>query len=444
MRAHRQLARRLCTDTPRRSILSASFNEAAALLGGGSGRGSCASDVWSLLRRGESPLDTAAAAHLPMRMRELAARVFSLPTHTVSAEAASACGTHKALLRLHDGLEVETVVIPMGRVDEPDSSGGDGGGGGGGGGGGEGRSTARSTLCVSSQVGCAQACRFCATGRMGRRRNLATEEIVAQVFEGVRLARAHGLPPVRNIVFMGMGEPLDNIDAVERALETMTDQRAFGLSPRHVTLSTVAPSPEAVRRTRHWPARLAWSLHAADDRLRKMLVPSARHGTTALRDAFGDVLEMRSARQASLLVEATLIAGVNDSPLHAAQFASLLLPLTRRKRGTCKVKVNLIPYNRNDDLGALGRTFEPATQETVLAFRDVLVEAGLFCSVRAQRGAEHAAACGMLATASRRSERRREALERREARLGLASRHGAVEGGAADEDEDEQVCTVGA
>ena len=106
--SHRQLARRLCTEAPRSSMLGASFDQAAALLGGGSGRGSSASDVWSLLRRGDSPLDTAAAAHLPMRTRELAARVFSPPAHTVSAEAASACGTHKALLRLHDGLEVET------------------------------------------------------------------------------------------------------------------------------------------------------------------------------------------------------------------------------------------------------------------------------------------------------------------------------------------------
>ena len=91
-------------------MLGASFDQAVALLGGGSGRGSSASEVWSLLRRGDSPLDTAAAAHLPMRTRELAARVFSPPAHTVSAEAASACGTHKALLRLHDGLEVETLL----------------------------------------------------------------------------------------------------------------------------------------------------------------------------------------------------------------------------------------------------------------------------------------------------------------------------------------------
>ena len=273
-----QLARRVCTDVPRRSILSASVSEAAVLLGGGTRRASRASEVWSLLRRGESPLDEAAASHLPARTRELAARVFSPPTHTVSAEAASDCGTHKALLRLHDGLEVETVVIPMGR-------GGD-------------EQRARSTLCVSSQVGCAQACPFCATGRMGRVRSLSAEEILAQVFEGVRLARERGLPPVRNVVFMGMGEPLDNCEAVERSLELITDQRGFALSPRHVTLSTVAPSPDAVRRAAHWPARLAWSLHAADDRLRKMLVPSARHRAAALRDAFGEVLEARPARQA--------------------------------------------------------------------------------------------------------------------------------------------------
>ena len=142
MRAILPLSRRLCTGAPRRSILSASFDEAAALLGGGRGRGSRASEVWSLIRRGESPLDTAAAEHLPRRTRELAARVFSPPTHVVSAEAASACGTHKALLRLHDGAEVETVLIPMGRADptgacDPSGArGGEGGGQGGGEGGG--------------------------------------------------------------------------------------------------------------------------------------------------------------------------------------------------------------------------------------------------------------------------------------------------------------------
>ena len=135
----------------------------------------------------------------------------------------------------------------------------------------------------------------------------------------------------------------------------MTDQRAFGLPPRHVTLSTVAPSPEAVRRTRGWPCRLAWSLHAADDRLRKMLVPSARHRAAALRDAFGEVLETRSTRQASLLVEATLISGVNDRAEHAEQIAALLRPLvTTLPGGGARVKVNLIPYNRNAQLGALG------------------------------------------------------------------------------------------
>lgn len=117
----------------------------------------------------------------------------------------------------------------------------------------------------------------------------------------------------------------------------------------------------------------------------------------------------RSARQASLLVEATLIAGVNDGATHATQLAALLLPLAAVKG--CRVKVNLIPYNRNDSLGALGRTFEPASDAAVRSFRDLVVDAGFFCTVRAQRGAEHAAACGMLATASssRRGDKRHSA-----------------------------------
>eukprot|EP00908_Phaeocystis_cordata_P008736 Transcript_19431.p1 GENE.Transcript_19431~~Transcript_19431.p1 ORF type:complete len:401 (-),score=97.08 Transcript_19431:122-1324(-) len=371
-RATRAPLRRLCLGSPP-SLLSLSLDEAARLLGGGSSR---AKEVWSMIRRGESPLCEAAAARLPARTHVRAQMLFSPPTHTVTAEAESACGTHKLLLRLEDGLEVETVVIPMrGEADGRSESSG-----------------ARSTLCLSSQVGCAQACRFCATGRMGRKRSLRAEEILAQVYEGAGLARRLGLPAIRNAVFMGMGEPLDNCEAVEHALDVMTHQHGFSLAPRHVTLSTVAPSVEAVRRLRQWPARPAWSLHAADDRLRKMLVPSARHRVAALRDAFAEVQE---ATRRPLLVECTLIRGVNDQAEHARQLVALLQPLAR-------VKVNLIPYNRNLGLGSVGDRFEPSPAESVDAFRRLVVEAGLFCSVRRQRGAESAAACGMLATAQNR------------------------------------------
>ena len=251
---------------------------------------------------------------------------------------------------------------------------------------------------------------------MGRRRGLSTGEILAQVFEGAAFARQHALPPIRNVVFMGQGEPLDNSDAVEAAVLALTDQGRFGLAPRRVTVSTVGPSPDAIRRMKNWPTRIAWSVHAADDVLRKQLVPSARHSVTALRDAFLEVLAARGSgsqpvissqpalngrRSQSLLIEVTLIAGVNDSVAHADQLSELLTPLL----GTAS-KINLIPYNLNSGLrGEWANSFRPSPSGQVTAYRNCMIEAGFFCTTRAQRGAEEAAACGMLTTAARRSAR---------------------------------------
>lgn len=308
------------------------------------------------------------------------------------------------LLRLHDGLEVETVLIPVRGGGNPDSD------------------PITSTLCLSSQVGCAQACRFCATGAMGRRRGLSTGEILAQVFEGNALARAEGLPPVRNIVFMGQGEPLDNSDAVEAALDALTDRARFALAPRRITVSTVGPSPAAIRRMAAWPARLAWSVHAADDELRKQLVPSARFPVAELRDAFLDVLSARRERalanpgrrdaashqgktSRTLLIEVTLIDGVNDGPEHAEQMIKLLRPLVSESRHS---KVNLIPYNWNPAerlRGDFAKSFRPSPPERVETYRNMIMQAGLMCFTRAERGAAESAACGMLATATRRAAR---------------------------------------
>ncbi|MCA9555866.1 MAG: radical SAM protein, partial [Myxococcales bacterium] len=276
----------------------------------------------------------------------------------IQARAVASDGTTKLLLSVDEGHAVECVLIP-----ERD----------------------RTTLCVSSQVGCRRGCRFCLTGTMGLVRSLGAHEIVGQVHAGLAaIAAADGaLPPLRNVVLMGMGEPLDNPVAVEAALAILTDHRGFGLAPRHLTVSTVAPSPAAVRRASGWPGHLAWSLHAADDALRTALVPTARFAVAALRDAFAEVC---AARGQPLFVELTLLDEVNDGDAHADAAAALLAGFPT------EVRFNLLPVNP-----APGLPFRPAAPERAAAFQARLIERGFFASLRRPRGQDARAACGQLA-----------------------------------------------
>ncbi|KAL1500446.1 hypothetical protein AB1Y20_013103 [Prymnesium parvum] len=337
--------------------------EGAARLLGGTGR---AKLVWDLLRAGEDPFGAAGAAALPPKTHRALLAGLSASRPTVAAEHAAPCGTRKLLFALEAGDHVEAVVIPHG-------AGG------------------FSTLCVSSQVGCRQACSFCATGTMGLRRSLTAEEINLQVFEALRMIRERGMPPLRNVVFMGMGEPLDNAPAVQSSLQMLTHPFGFRLAKQHICVSTVGPSAEHIRQMTHMPARLAWSLHAADDELRKLLVPTTSSSMLELRDAFIEVLTAR--RDRGLMVELTLIRGVNDGETHAAQLCELLDPLPG------KTRVNLIPYNVNAGLGAAGTLFQPSPTDAVRAFQRRVIEEGLICTVRTTRGDQEAAACGQLVTA---------------------------------------------
>jgi hypothetical protein len=173
-----------------------------------------------------------------------------MPHADIAKRAVGSCGTQKLLVRLHDGFEVETVLIP---ADAHSKS-----------------NRARTTLCVSSQCGCARGCVFCATGKLGLLRNLTSSEILAQLVLGRAVAKASGLPEVTNVVFMGEGEPLNNFKNVAHAVNLMTS--AFRLSPRKVTVSTVAPSAAHILRMASLNSAVAWSLHAADDAKRKQLV----------------------------------------------------------------------------------------------------------------------------------------------------------------------------
>ena len=239
----------------------------------------------------------------------------------------------------------------------------------------------RSTVCVSTQAGCAMACSFCATGQAGFDRNLSTGEIVEQVVRAARAAR-EGDPPRRlgNVVFMGMGEPLANYDRMWGAVERLHDD--LGLSARRLTVSTVGIVP-GIRRLagERLPVNLAVSLHAANDGLRDRLVPlNRRYPLAALVDACRDYLAAKGRR---LSFEWALIDGVNDRPADAAELA----PIAR----SLAAHVNLIPLNPTPGYATPGSP--PAT---VRAFRDELRALGVNATVRRNRGTDIDAACGQL------------------------------------------------
>ena len=229
-----------------------------------------------------------------------------MPHGEIKTQVVSACGTRKLLIALQDGLQVEAVLIPS---EEHSKS-----------------KRRRTTLCVSSQVGCARGCIFCATGKLGLTRNLTAAEILLQLFLATQVARQAGLPAVTNVVFMGEGEPLNNLRQVAKAAQVMHDPRGFALSPRRVTVSTVAPSVSHVQRLATLECALAWSLHAADDSIRRRLVPTQTDHVEHLRDAFVKALALRGPGH-HLFVEVTLLKGINDSNDDAFKLVRLLEPL---------------------------------------------------------------------------------------------------------------------
>lgn len=323
-------------------------DELASVLGG-SGK---ARSLLAVLRDGQAPeaagLSEKAIARLFHRARYRAPEV--------RAQAVAADETRKILLGLVDGRAIETVLIP-----------------------GEGRTT----LCVSSQVGCARGCTFCLTATMGLVRNLTAAEIVGQVHAAIALwpqARP------RNLVFMGMGEPLDNLTEVERAIRLLTDHRAYAIGPRHITVSTVGPSPKMIRAARDLPGRLAWSLHAADDTLRQQLVPTTKHPVQELSAAFHEVAAHRGQ---PLFVELTLIDGLNDRPEDAAAVLALFAGFPS------EVRFNLLPMNPIGD-----PQLRPSPKDRVHAFQAALIGAGHFTTIRLERGADARSACGQLAVLS--------------------------------------------
>ncbi|MGQ9584331.1 MAG: 23S rRNA (adenine(2503)-C(2))-methyltransferase RlmN [Anaerolineae bacterium] len=251
----------------------------------------------------------------------------------------------------------------------------------------------RLTACVSSQVGCPIACPFCATGQSGFTRNLSAGEMVEQVVHFERVARARQsrraegqraqpAHQLTNVVWMGMGEPLLNYDAVLEAVRRLADPQGFGFSPRRVTLSTVGVVPGILRlMTENLPVNLAVSLHAATDALRERLVPlNRRYPLGMLMDACRTYVEGTGRR---VSFEYALMDGVNDAPRQARELADLLEGLL--------CHVNLIPLNPVE-----GCAFAGSRREVTLAFAGVLRSRGISVTVRLRRGLDIEAGCGQL------------------------------------------------
>ena len=287
------------------------------------------------------------------------AEVRALP---VASEHVSADGTIKWLFDVGDGNAIETVFIPE---------------------------TDRGTLCLSSQAGCAVGCRFCSTGHQGFSRNLRTSEIVGQLWYAEhrlreRLGLTEGQRAVDNVVMMGMGEPLQNYDALLPALRTMLSDHAYGLSRRRVTVSTSGLVQMIDRLRQDCPVALAVSLHAPDNTLRDSLVPlNRKHPIDELLDACKRYLD--AAPRDFITFEYCMLDGVNDSPAQARSLVQLL-----RHRVSCKV--NLIPFN---PFPASGLKRSP--RERITAFAHVLQDAGIVTTIRKTRGDDIDAACGQLA-----------------------------------------------
>ncbi|MBK8251159.1 MAG: 23S rRNA (adenine(2503)-C(2))-methyltransferase RlmN [Polyangiaceae bacterium] len=300
----------------------------------------------------------------------------------------SADKTRKLVLRLADGVTIETVLLPSvsgpgspADIDAdsaaaPDDDEDD-----------EAEAAplpnvVRVTQCISTQVGCAMGCVFCASGVAGLKRHLEAHEIVGQVLAGKALLGDN--EQLRNVVFMGMGEPLHNYDATARALKLLTHPEGIGLSTRRVTVSTSGLVPEIERLGKDFGGQvaLAISLHAADDSTRSAIMPINR------KYPIGELMAALRAyplpKRRRITIEYTLVAGKNDGPDQAHRLSQLL-------RGV-RVKVNLIPMNPIA-ASALG----PSDWERVLSFQKVLTDAGYSCFVRRRRGDDVSAACGQLA-----------------------------------------------
>ena len=287
---------------------------------------------------------------LPIALRQELAKDFRITSLELSTRQKSSDGTEKFLFRMGDNQLIETVAIPDGD---------------------------RLTFCISSQAGCALQCAFCATGAMGFQRNLRAAEIAGQVRE-LRMLNPPLIPT--NIVFMGMGEPLMNWKAVGPTLTLLNDPQALGIGARHITISTVGilPGIQALA-ARPEQFRLAISIHAPSDELRRSLMP------VNTKYPLADVIAAARSFDRRVTFEYVMLGGVNDD----AEQAEMLADLARE----CKAFVNLIPLHPGGSMG-----FTSSTPEVIAAFARALRSRGVETAIRRSRGLDISAACGQLRT----------------------------------------------
>ncbi|MDP1835330.1 MAG: 23S rRNA (adenine(2503)-C(2))-methyltransferase RlmN [Chlamydiales bacterium] len=300
--------------------------------------------------------DPALFTNLSQSLRERLQTSFSWALPEIDCQLSSLDGSEKLLLKTPDNLLTEAVLMP---------------------------SENRVTLCISSQVGCRMGCTFCQTGKMGFKRDLSSGEILAQIIIGNRRLRERGEErQVTNIVFMGMGEPLDNYEEVVKACRVMIDPAHFGLSKHRVTISTSGLVPQIYRLARELPVRLAISLHSADDVRRSSLMPVNRQYPLAeLKKA---LMEYPAPSRYGVTFEYVMIQGENDSIADAKKLVKFVHGI--------KAKVNLIPMNHFP-----GSTLSSSEAESIRAFQQYLSDRSIPAPVRYSRGQDVSAACGQLA-----------------------------------------------
>jgi 23S rRNA (adenine2503-C2)-methyltransferase len=318
-----------------------------------------------IYRRGAD--DFSAMSDLAQEFRAQLREVAEITVPQIVTEQVSSDGTRKWMLRMDQVQGIETVYIP-----EPD----------------------RGTLCISSQVGCAMDCTFCATAQQGFNRNLSVAEIVGQVWlaqreltgsraGASRSGRVGGTRAITNIVFMGMGEPLANYRNVVPAMRIFMDDLGYDLSRRRVTLSTSGLVPQIYKLAEECNVALAVSLHAPNDELRNELVPiNRKHPIAELLPACWHYLDQQNGR--SVTFEYVMLDGVNDKPEHARQLAGLM-------QGR-PAKLNLIPFNVFP-----GTRYRRSPAAVIARFRDILNDHGVIATTRKTRGDDIDAACGQLA-----------------------------------------------